>query len=94
MPIDERDGVTMECVINDEYLYRAAPEGVLEVSIAPEHIPGFLNAIGVCLPAQELMLQGPLLGQMFRFVGVREIRSLPRKDGSFFIVPVPEGGGC
>ena len=48
-------------------------------------IPAFVKAVG-SLPAEKIVLPSPLpVGEDLHFHNVKEVKSLLRKDGSFFI---------
>ncbi len=83
---EKRYATVTEFSMNDEPVYRFAPAtGILEISISETDIPLFVEAIGG-LPAKEVILPSPPpLHEECHFHDVKEIKSLPKKDGSFFI---------
>ena len=92
MPIiDDREGNRRyadmtDFSVNGEQIFRFDPStGVLEVSASEEVISAMVTALGG-LPAAEVVLPAPLpFGPPCIFHNVNEIRSLPRKDRTFFL---------
>ncbi len=78
--------------VDDEDLCRFDREkGILEVSMDGRSIRRVVELSGG-LPIKELLVAGPM-GEPVYFPDVREIRSLPRRNGSFFYSvnePAPE----
>ena len=81
----KRYAAATECKLNDEFLYRFSAEtGILEISANERSIELLVESIGG-LPKDELILPAYPLGEPLHFHNVKEIKSFPRKDGSFFI---------
>ncbi len=70
--------------INGEPVYLFDLEtGVLKISICKDDIKKLIDTAGG-LPAEEITLP-TIFGEMMYFHNVRELQSLPRKNGTFFL---------
>ncbi|GEM_PF-2755081 len=83
---EKRYATATKLEMNGELVYRFNPAtGILEVSMSEADALTFTKLIGG-LPAKEIVLPSPPpLSERCYFHNVKEIRSLPKKDGSFFI---------
>lgn len=86
----KRYATATEFKMNDELVYQFNPEtGVLQISADEQSIKQLIQLTGG-LPAKEIVLPSPPpLREQCHFHDVKEIKPLPRKDGSFLISLTP-----
>lgn len=80
----------IDCInfsIDGDYVHKFDPAtGVLELSADIESIDKFVKSLGG-FPIKEISLNLPFTSPM-HFHNVREIKPLPKRDGTFFITLV------
>jgi hypothetical protein len=84
-PNGERNyGNTTNITINDEVFVEFDPAtGVLKISTSDAGVKKLIEMHGN-LPIEDFVLPDPM-GGICHFFGVTEVRSMPRKDGSFLL---------